>query len=1420
MIKISDFFQGKVVLITGATGFVGQPLVAKILTNIPTVQKIYLIIRDGVGSNGAIKTAQERLETEFFNSSVFTQLRQTHGNDFKNWIGQKVFAVSGNLSQERLGVSEDWYAKLVKEVQIFINSAAIVQFDAPIDDATWINVISVRHAVQFAHQCENAIFVHISTAYSCGNRSGLIPEDLHPPYEDLAKELSGKEYPVPKTFEAEVEGMIEIGQQIREKIAQTDDSSQHFGVNTEKSAKKWLENQLVEAGRNHALMRGWHDIYTYTKALGEEVVSRMRGDLPVAIIRPSIIESSLEEPSPGWLAGLRMADPIIIGFGKGRLPDFPATPNITLDIIPVDIVVNATLAAAARSYENGGIEVYHITSGYTNPLSFQRLHDLTMEYFREFPMVDKGNPISVSAWKFPSKEKFSREFEGKLRYLSMLSWILKKIPTKWASKKNRRIAVLQNAIERLLYYADIYGPYANLNFDFEARKVNELHQSLSPEEQYAYHFDPSRIDWKHYLQQIHIPGIKHHILKMEDELDHLETNDTKNRYPDELTEDPSFQNIPSLLKWRADKLPHKVALQIKRAEGWVRYTYSDFYDLSRRIAGSLWERGLRKGDRVILFSENQPEWGIAYFAASQLGLVLVPIDQQTSSREVYALADFTSAKVILTTKKLFDRLGKFVDKPTENPPQCLNVNNFCQVFGTAQLAHFDLPEPSDELFEAKIEPSGIASIIFTSGTPSDPKGAMLSHGNFISNVLAVATVLEPYETDQMLSVLPMYHALEFTSGFLMSIYGGTTVTYLDSPTTMLEIMYETQTTVMVAVPRFFQMLYKTIMRHLTKSTNLVISDTSSDSPFSTEIIQKAYQAMGGKIRVFVSGGASLPDTVYDNFNRLGITIHQGYGLTESSPVLAVTPYNKSRRSSVGLAVEGTKVEIKDANSDGIGEIVAKGPGVMRGYYNNPEATKKAIINNYLYTGDLGRFDDDGYLYVTGRSKEVIVTSAGKNVYPIEIEALYRQNEIIDELCVVGISPTDEISEDVHAVIVPKENAELAQEEVEQIIFEHIKKTREELPSYQQIQKSHFLWDDHLQKKENGEIDRRQVKTWLEKYIAAIKSSELLKNPVETSLEDWEDWEDWEKEIILELSHMSNVPTDQIRSETDIDTDLALDSIMKVELLLLLENEVHKHIPDEIISEIQTVDDIFDAVKQIRSTTFQTDVASDIHPVLINQRSLALKICSQLFRACTHILCHSYFSIRSYGIEHIPKGQPYIVAANHSSHLDTVAIMTALGSESRKLQVAGAKEYFFDSKIKSWFFSNFMNVVPFDRETISLQSLNMSKEILNGDMCLLIYPEGTRSIDGKLQSFKAGLGVLALRTGVPIIPSYIEGTYQAWAKGEKKLSKSKIRVIFGEPIFCQPERDLSNRNKYQKYQEIVADTRSKIKSLKAAIEAKE
>ena len=1412
MTTISEFFQGKIVLITGATGFVGQPLVAKILTSLPKVQKIYLIIRDTVGSNGTIKTAQERLETEFFNSSVFTQLRQIHGKEFEGWIGQKVFAVSGNLSREKLGLSEDWYTKLIREVQIFINSAAIVQFDAPIDDAIRMNVISVQHAVAFTRQCDNAVFVHISTAYSCGNRTGRVPEELHLPYEDLVKELRGKEYPPPETFEAEIEGMLGIGQRIREQITQSEDSFQSFGEITKKSRKKWVEDQLIKAGRNHASMRGWNDIYTYTKALGEQAVAKMRDNLPVAIIRPSIIESSLEEPSPGWLAGLRMADPIIIGFGKGRLPDFPAKPNITLDIIPVDIVVNATLAAATRSYDNGGIEIYHISSGHTNPLSFQRLHDLTIEYFRKHPMVDKGNPISISEWKFLSKEKFARKFEGKLRHLRTLSWILKKTPMKWASKKNRRISILQNAIERLLYYTDIYGPYASLNFDFETRKATELHQSLSPEEQQIYNFDPSRIDWKHYLQQIHIPGIKHHILKMEDELDHLERNAEGKRYSDESDKiAPNFQNIPSLLKWRADKLPDKVALQIKRQEGWVRYTYSDFYDLSRRIASSLWERGLRKGDHVILFSENQPEWGIAYFAASQLGLVLVPIDQQTSSREVYALANFTSAKAILTTTNLFSRLEKFVGKPTENPPQCLNVNNFCQVFGTTQLSRLDLPDLSDELPKIKIEPDEIASIIFTSGTAADPKGAMLSHGNFISNVLAVATVLEPYETDQMLSVLPMYHALEFTSGFLMSIYGGTTVTYLNSPTAMLEIMRETQTTVMVAVPRFFQMLYNTIMRHLMKSANLAINSTPLNVKFDADIIQKAHQAMGGKIRVFVSGGASLPNTVYDNFNRLGITIHQGYGLTESAPVLAVTPYKKSRRSSVGFAVDGTKVEIKNANFDGIGEIVAKGPSVMRGYYKNPEATERAIINDYLHTGDLGCFDDDGYLYITGRSKEVIVTSAGKNVYPTEIEALYCQNEMIDELCAVGISLTDAISEEVHVVIKPQENNELAQEAVEQLIRGHMKTCGEELPSYQQIHKSHFLWHDHLPKKGNGEIDRHQVKRWVEKHTVT-KSSEPSANLVATPLEDWE----WR--IILELSQMSNVPAYQIGTKTDIDTDLALDSIMKVELLLLLENEGQKHIPDEIVSGIQTVGDIFKAIRKIRSTTFQADVVPDIHTVLINQRGVALGICSQLFRACMYILCHSYFSIRSDGIEHIPKGQRYIIAANHTSHLDTIAIMTALGSESRRLQVAGAKEYFFDSKIKSWFFSNFMNVVPFDRETISLQSLNMSKEILNEDLCLLIYPEGTRSIDGKLQLFKAGLGVLALKTGVPIIPSYIEGTYQAWPKGEKKLRKSKIRVTFGEPIFCHQESDLLNRNKYQKYQEIVADVRSEIESLKATSEA--
>ncbi|MBI1929152.1 AMP-binding protein, partial [Candidatus Poribacteria bacterium] len=1066
MKTIPEFFRNKVILITGATGFLGKPLVTKILTDLSDVQKMYLLIRSRTEPNGKVYSAEDRLENEFFTSSVFAKLRASHGEQFDSWIHEKVYAVEGDLADEQLGMSPACYERLQQEVQVFINAAALVKFDAPIDEAVQLNTFSAKHAVEFAKGCHDAVLIHVSTAYVCGSRTGKVAEELRPPYETYAaqhREETGEA--IPDTLEAEIEEMLRLSEAVRTEANQPQHRHQfrhealrQLGNGKRNNAEllnkqidivrdKWIEARLVNVGMKRAESRGWNDTYTYTKALGEHKIAQVRGDLPTAIIRPSIIESSLEEPEPGWLDGFRMADPLIVGFGKGRLPDFPGDPDIILDIIPVDFVVNAILAAAMQTYHNRGIEVYHVATGAMNPLTFGGIVEATYDYFVKYPMLDKGKPIPVPVWKYPSVEKFQRELRHKRRMLNVASWLLNLIPLKRAGQKKRRIAVMQHAIEGLQYYIQIYGPYTRLNFEFETGKTHQLYRSLSAADQRCFNFDTSRIDWNHYLQQVHIPGIKRYVLKLGDEesrkrggeeareqgsegASRLTPHASHNRLSAIDNPQLEYPTIIDLVAQRAASIPNKTALQMKRGGEWVRYSYRQLYDRSRQIAFSLWNRGYRKGERFILCAENQPEWGIAYLAAVQIGIIIVPVDWQTPERELFALARFTEAKAILTTATLYKRLqnpqpstqsdrgGRTQSSDTDGPPAFLNINCFCQPFESGQTmtvgdegtgergsggagdrvcegASHQSPVTShqspimttvpDSFPDVEIDSDTVASIIFTAGTTVDAKGAVLSHKSFIANILAVAEALPPCETDEFLSVLPLYHAFEFTCGFLMSIYGGATVTYSNTlkPTAMLETMRETRTTVLIGMPRLFKLLYDTIERYVLQSS------VAMDKPLDAPVIEKVKAALGGHIRVLVSGGAALPNDVYDRFQQLGMPIYQGYGLTETAPVLSVNPYHRSKRGSVGPAVQGVHLQIINPDSDGIGEIVARSPSLMKGYYQNPGATQKVIRDAWLYTGDLGYLDVDGYLYITGRSKDVIVSGAGKNIYPVEIEELYR-----------------------------------------------------------------------------------------------------------------------------------------------------------------------------------------------------------------------------------------------------------------------------------------------------------------------------------------------------------------------------------------------------------------------------------------------
>ena len=720
--SITDFFRGKVLLITGGTAFLGQPLIAKILTALPDVEKIYLLIRSRTDASGKRTSAQERLENELLASDVFASLRRLHGENFNTWALRKLTAVEGELTDENLGFSDTDYQRLQNEVQVFINVAGLVDFDPPFDASLWGNTLAAKHVVNFAKGCQDAVFIHVSTAYVCGNTPGHVPEELPIPYQQYAaapppaqREKTGTS--IPETLSEEIDELLSLSTAIRAE-ADTPENRAHFQREAEHQKKatrkgiaaqvselkaEWLEERLVEEGLKHARSRGWNDTYTYMKFLAEQMVMASRDELPTAIVRPSIIESSFDEPEPGWLGKFRMSEPLIVGFGKGRLPDFPADPDIILDIIPVDFVVNAMLAAAEATAKHGGIEVYHVATGTQNPLYFRGIFDATHDYFVENPMLENGKPVAVPVWQYPSVEEFQQKLDSRMALLDFTIRVLDKLPMRAAKRKRRQLALKQSGIKALLHYIRIYAPYTRTSFEFETRKMQGLYDALSPTEQQRFNFDVSQIHWRRYFQEIHIPGIKKHVLKIEGgTADASETNGArasatkqgKTGSQDESEESVSRgrvtlknpqaktglrinpKTIVDLIKTQASRIPDRIALQMAGEDGWEQYTYAETYTLSRRMAWQLWNSSLRPDDRVVLVSENQPEWCIAYLAAVQIGATVVPLDAQTPTHEILAIAEFTDAKSILASESVLGKIGAAL---STSGSTLHNINENCTI---------------------------------------------------------------------------------------------------------------------------------------------------------------------------------------------------------------------------------------------------------------------------------------------------------------------------------------------------------------------------------------------------------------------------------------------------------------------------------------------------------------------------------------------------------------------------------------------------------------------------------------------------------------------------------------------------------------------------------------------------------------------
>jgi len=569
--------------------------------------------------------------------------------------------------------------------------------------------------------------------------------------------------------------------------------------------------------------------------------------------------------------------------------------------------------------------------------------------------------------------------------------------------------------------------------------------------------------------------------------------------------------------------------------------------------------------------------------------------------------------------------------------------------------------------------------------------------------------------------------------------------------------------------------------------------------------------------LLVSGGSALGSDLYDDFKALGLPIYEGYGLTETAPVLTVNPWNRSRRGSAGKALPGVELRIFRPDRRGIGEILARTPSLMKEYLKNSEATRHVMKEGWFHTGDLGWVDEDGYIYISGRIKDVIVTGAGKNVYPCDLEAIYQRIPEIREICVVGIR--NQLTEDVHAVIFPDEElaARLPVAEVKKTIQREIQKLGRELPSYQRFQAVH-IWTAPLPRDGEGKINRPSVRAALLEQLPgrAQREDTPPSLPAGASVDDM---------IMAELTRLSGVPASEITPQNDIYSDLGLDSLMAIELLLFIENRFGVSIPDERATRLHTVKEVLDEVARARREGRAEPGAPAYRSALpYRQRSALNRFMLGVSFTGMKMLYQNYFDLQLGNSDKLPRG-PYIIAANHASHLDSGAIISALGAalgvkEAQKLHVLGARDYFFDSPVKSWFFSTFLNVVPIDREETSLSGLRMVQAILAQGEPILIFPEGSRSRTGRLQGFKPGLGLLALELNVPIVPAYIGGTRQALPVGNFLPRRNQVKVVFGPPILMEKYRPDGTQGKEEQYRAIVADVREAIEKLASGFKAVE
>jgi len=762
----------------------------------------------------------------------------------------------------------------------------------------------------------------------------------------------------------------------------------------------------------------------------------------------------------------------------------------------------------------------------------------------------------------------------------------------------------------------------------------------------------------------------------------------------------------------------------------------------------------KQGKKVLLFSENRPEWVFVLYAAWKSRCIVIPVDHLSTSEEVaYILSDSRPEMVFCSEAKI-----KVVESAiliSYCHPELLVFEETGLSGQTSGQGHAGIKFP---------ELSDIALINYTSGTTGKPKGVMLTFENLLTNIVAVSELVPIITRDErILMLLPLHHILPIMGTVVIPLYAGSLVAMAPSMSSedIIQTLQKHRISIIIGVPRLYNAIRKGIMDKIKKSRIasfiFTVARLADSRRLSKFLFRKVHQKFGGSIKYLVSGGAAIGRQVVKDFEILGFELLEGYGMSEAAPMITFNRPSHVKIGSVGQPVPGVLVELRE------GEVVAKGYNIMKGYYNKPKETQEVLVNGWLHTGDLGFIDQDGFLYITGRKKDLIILSNGKNINPEEIEEkLEKISPAVKEAGVYALNDT------LNAVILPDFNW-LKEKQIENIYdyfkWEIIDNYNSQVSPFKKVLRYNLV-NENLPRTRLGKIQHFK----LGKFSVQIKNRNA-----ENTIKEFKEYLFLKKFIEEQLDR-------EVKPFDHIEMDLAIDSLGLVSLSVFIHTSFGIDIRESEFTKFESVLKLAEFIRENRSRMSVEKINwTEILKSPFQFKLPESGIIGTLSRYLSRIFLKLYFRIKAEGLSNLPEGA-CIIAPNHQSFFDGFFLAAVFRNRLMKKTYFYAKEKHFRT---GWLkaFARKHNIIVMDINKDLKQSIQKLAELLKKGKNIIIFPEGTRSKDGRLGQFKKTFAILSQELNIPVVPVIINGSFKALPSGSwlpKPFSRIDIRIL--QPVY--------------------------------------